>query len=408
MAAAPPPGKRACAAGGGELKRIAEIVMVLSAIGNVRSSRDPTPVERALVAEAKARLATVCTTVRPKDLFPKEAVMGLVKDLGLDSSNDRFLRSRPARMSIAEKFLASKRKMENSKALAASSVAHSSIFLPVSDSPHPGSEGLSVHGSHDPIPYEPDLEAVFVEGFSSSANAVSVHAAASPIFLIKQSQVNENQPAITTVESPGISLKQQSTLSENSEASVNTAKFHEMATSASSALQNALALSVQPTPIEVVCIVLANQLTTSDLVKPLDTHGISATQISPQATRDQNLSTCAVQTPLENLFPETNWTSPSTDYIGKSLSCQICKTTINDVESLLVCDACERGAHLKCLQSSAHTLLAKDEWYCPKCLALNNGKPFVPKYGRVRRFVGTSKASPIPSRTQAASKKRAD
>ncbi|KAK9127832.1 hypothetical protein Syun_016629 [Stephania yunnanensis] len=82
-----------------------------------------------------------------------------------------------------------------------------------------------------------------------------------------------------------------------------------------------------------------------------------------------------------------NWTPPSTDYMNKSLTCQICKTTIHDVESLLVCDACEKGVHLKCLQSYNQKGIPKLEWHCPKCLISSSGKHLPPKYGRVTRSI---------------------
>ncbi|KAM0942548.1 putative chromatin regulator PHD family [Dioscorea sansibarensis] len=385
MATAPPPGKRACVAGGGELKRIAEIVMVLSTIGTVRASRDPSPVECSLVAEAKARLASLCAAERPKDLFPKDAVMALVKDLGLNSASDRFLRSRPQRMSIAEKFLVSRRKMEESKDLAAHPVAHSSLFFPVCDSVHPGLEVSTVHQSHNPIVYKPGSEVVFDEVVSSSAVAASVLPAASPTSLVKKPQVNEKEATMATALS-------------DLEASVAAEKFQEI-TTPGSVLKKAASPSAQLTAAEVMRLVLAKHLPAFDPVKNEVAHGVSFMQTPPGNLFFQNAVTGG---------HETNWTPPSTDYIDKSLNCQICKTAINDVESLLVCDACERGTHMKCLPPSDNTELAQDEWYCPKCLTMNSGKPFVPKYGRVRRFVGLPKASPAPCRTRASSKRRAE
>lgn len=78
---------------------------------------------------------------------------------------------------------------------------------------------------------------------------------------------------------------------------------------------------------------------------------------------------------------------PSTEYMTKPLNCQVCKIIITDVESLLVCDACERGTHLKCLQLNDTKTIPKIDWHCPKCLSANNGKPFPPKYGRVTRNI---------------------
>ncbi|XP_042408060.1 uncharacterized protein LOC121997615 [Zingiber officinale] len=79
-----------------------------------------------------------------------------------------------------------------------------------------------------------------------------------------------------------------------------------------------------------------------------------------------------------------NWIPPSSGYMNASLNCQICKNVISDTESLLVCDACEKGNHLKCLQSYGSKDIPKAEWHCPSCLASSNGKTLPPKYGRNR------------------------
>nr|GEV16425.1 bromo adjacent homology (BAH) domain protein [Tanacetum cinerariifolium] len=83
------------------------------------------------------------------------------------------------------------------------------------------------------------------------------------------------------------------------------------------------------------------------------------------------------------------WNPPSRDYMNKPLSCQMCKSAIIEVDTALVCDACERGYHLKCLQCNPKSIPKGDwqEWHCAKCLALSNGKPLPPKYGRVMRNI---------------------
>ncbi|RVW29964.1 PHD finger protein [Vitis vinifera] len=62
-----------------------------------------------------------------------------------------------------------------------------------------------------------------------------------------------------------------------------------------------------------------------------------------------------VQKLLHPQLPQhPTWNPPSRDYMNKAVTCQICKLTINEVENVLLCDACERGFHLKCLQSYNH------------------------------------------------------
>lgn len=79
------------------------------------------------------------------------------------------------------------------------------------------------------------------------------------------------------------------------------------------------------------------------------------------------------------------WTPPSRDYMSKALPCQICKLIISEVDNVLVCDACEKGYHLNCLQMLNPKSLPKAEWQCGKCFSLSGGKPLPPKYGRVTR-----------------------
>lgn len=86
-------------------------------------------------------------------------------------------------------------------------------------------------------------------------------------------------------------------------------------------------------------------------------------------------------------------TLPSFDFMNRPLSCQVCMIIINDGESLLVCDTCEKGTHLKCLRPFVNGITSKTVWHCPKCVKANNGKSFPPKYGPVIRLSGTAKAS---------------
>lgn len=96
----------------GDLKRVAEIVMVLSAMGEMRGGKDPTAAEKALVAEAREKLTGICEKeFKPKDLIPKEAVRVLVEDLGLNRSRDPMMGFRPSKMSIGERLLHTKRKV---------------------------------------------------------------------------------------------------------------------------------------------------------------------------------------------------------------------------------------------------------------------------------------------------------
>lgn len=86
------------------------------------------------------------------------------------------------------------------------------------------------------------------------------------------------------------------------------------------------------------------------------------------------------------------WTSPSRDYMNKALTCHICMLMVTEIDNILICDACEKGYHLKCLQSTTQKGVPRGEWHCGKCLSFTNGKPLPPKYGRVMRNMNTPKA----------------
>ncbi|XP_045793268.1 uncharacterized protein LOC123888308 [Trifolium pratense] len=104
------------------------------------------------------------------------------------------------------------------------------------------------------------------------------------------------------------------------------------------------------------------------------------------------------------------WTPPSRDYMSKTFTCQTCELPVNEVDSVLMCDACEKGFHLKCLQPAViRGIHNRVDWHCMRCLSLSGGKPLPPKYGRVMRSSITSPS--FPSNTagiQSSSEKKAE
>lgn len=88
------------------------------------------------------------------------------------------------------------------------------------------------------------------------------------------------------------------------------------------------------------------------------------------------------------------WIPPSRDYMSSAMTCQMCEVTIIEVETVLICDACEKAYHLKCLKANNLKGVPKSEWHCSKCVHAANGKPFPPKYGRA---VNTASAKKVGS-----------
>ncbi|TKY57350.1 PHD finger protein [Spatholobus suberectus] len=118
-----------------------------------------------------------------------------------------------------------------------------------------------------------------------------------------------------------------------------------------------------------------------------------------------------VQKVLQPKLPDyPMWTPPSRDYMNKALTCQMCELSVNEVDTVLLCDACEKGFHLKCLQPSVlRGIHNRVDWHCMRCLSLSGGKPLPPKYGRVMRSSNTPPK--LPSNTggiQPCSEKKAE
>ncbi|XP_058070783.1 uncharacterized protein LOC131219577 [Magnolia sinica] len=434
--------------GGGDLKRVAEIVMVLSAMGKMRAGRGPSAVEKGLMAEAREKLAAMCesSAVAPKDLVTRDAVRVLVEDLGLNRSRDvmRF-GFRAPKMSISEKFSFVKRKMEESNEFAAQSAAYSSQPLQVSSSANFDSHASSCNAgaTHIPPPDKPSSMPLSAGGFQPTSPLVFVPALA-PASSMNQSQVMEMPPAFVLM--PFFGSPAQSDSSSLQLARTEAAHFRLDARpaylsqaqanySGNHLLENASTSSVTVAQVGQATNV-PDHTPTAEVAQE-----VTAFQSVPQGVQDQlsavqtasgNLQT--VHQPMQGMNFEqahslytnhneiarnvqkivqpkrrdnSNWTPP-TDYMSKALTCQMCKVSVHDVESLLVCDACEKGVHLKCLQSYYQKGIPAGDWHCPKCLLASNGKPLPKKYGPVCRSISASKVSSNKNGAHSSVEKRAE
>ncbi|KAK3233483.1 hypothetical protein CYMTET_56223 [Cymbomonas tetramitiformis] len=59
--------------------------------------------------------------------------------------------------------------------------------------------------------------------------------------------------------------------------------------------------------------------------------------------------------------------------------CQVCHKA-NRPTSILLCDDCNQGYHLSCLQPKLTRMSAEEFWYCPKCLGLLPDDDLSPEY----------------------------
>ncbi|KAJ3677606.1 hypothetical protein LUZ60_003330 [Juncus effusus] len=360
--ASPPAAKR--------LKRVAEMVMVLSAMAGMRGGRDPTPVEKAMAAEARESLTGLCEKLKPKDLFPREAVRAVVEDLGL--SKDVGIGFKPPRISISEKILQTKRKLEGPKEV----TMHQNPYFP---SPNFGTNQIG--GVHS-------------QPISSSASQ-------RPQFQEKNSVI---KPGIGIPLQSGISIPRSDPLKQNGPPLISQSKVTpqvqnqqkdksaEKPKSDSSTNEKLPGGVQQPN----LLIGLPAQQGSSLLTPPQSVYS-THTEISKKVQK-------IVQSKRDTSHPL--WTPPSTDYMTKATMCMSCNVMINDFESLLICDACEKGTHLKCLESSygSKISLPKAEWHCQKCLVTSQGKALPPKYGKVTRTVGPPKIAPPVKKENVVSK----
>lgn len=101
-----------CGTGGGDLKRVAEIVLVLSTMSNIRGGKKPTDLEVGLMAEARAKLVELCQGLAPKDIVARDAIGAVIEDLGLNGNlKDQRLGFLGPKLTIAERLSATKKKV---------------------------------------------------------------------------------------------------------------------------------------------------------------------------------------------------------------------------------------------------------------------------------------------------------
>ncbi|KAJ8649183.1 hypothetical protein MRB53_002206 [Persea americana] len=420
-----------CNGSGGvdEMRRVAEIAMVLSALGKMRGGRSPSGAERGLMAEAREKLSRVCEPVAPKDLIPSDAVRAVVDDLGFNKVRDVRTAFRPPKLSIAEKVSLMKRKIEESKELNAQTTPHSSQQLQVGISSNSDGHGTFFDkGAVHNLPSDKSCPVpLSAGGFQPASPVVFVSAIPAPSSL-NQSQVSVMQPAFVLMPSFSGPLENvSSSLPSQMEAAhfrldaQPAYLFQVQASSSGNHMPEASPTCTSQSPsVTGSNVGEAIKLADHNPALPEGAHELNSFQLSP-AIRDLDCKTSAAQTTSGNIHTvhqpfqavnfvhasapynnhndiarnvqkilqprvpdHSNWITPSVDYMIETLTCQMCKASIIDVENIVVCDNCEKGYHIKCLEPKG---IPKSDWYCTKCVNTStiNGKPLPPKYGRVTR-----------------------
>ncbi|CAN4102665.1 unnamed protein product [Withania somnifera] len=429
---------------GRNVKEVAEMVLVLATMGKMRGGRGPTDVEKEMVEEARERLAEMCLKFAPKDVFPVDGFGGLIEELGLDKRKEQRIGGgcwKPPKMSIAEKLIAAKRKMEKTQEFSLPSTSYSSQRSQTAM----GTATERHNASHIKMFPQPS-HAVNSSGSLQPASPMGHGTPVSSASLPYQLPTSGVRPLITggvvsgnlvrdsssVAPPPGVGRPhfqmdgRQSGSSHALQVQVNTGNHSTVRTPAWSVLSASvstarLGADNKVTPLGTIKVeggadvrsTMAPQVTTS---RPFITRSTSGNSPS---TYPHLQGTSFIQAPpalsnthaeigkivhkfLQPLLPAV--TVPSHDYMNKALTCQMCNSTINEVNNVLVCDACEKGYHLKCLQTSQKSVTT-GEWHCGKCLSITNGKPLPPKYGRVMQNSNSSKVPTIAAVVQSSQRK---
>lgn len=412
----------------GNVRKVAEIVLVLATMGKMRAGRKPTAAEVEMMAEAREKLAEVCVEFAPKDIFPRDAFGAVIEDLGLSKLREQRLGLRPPKMSIAEKLQLAQQKMEKSVEFSQHSATYSSQRLQTNLAGSTESRGAS-HAVRMFTSDKPSHAPVSSKSFQHPSHLV--HASpANSTSLPYQLPTSEVRPVVPSV-LPGSHLGRDSSSLAlprvdrshfrldvrsngspySSQAQANSSGDHATVKTPTWSMQPQSASTVRVGHDKVsmhssVKVEGAADANMSQMAAQATVSKPFVTQTTPgnppsihqhlqgiksvQAPNTHNDIGKIVQKLLQPQLPEKQtWTPPSRDYMNKALTCQVCKIAINEVDTALVCDACEKGYHLRCLAYLKG--IPKGEWHCGKCLSLSNGKPLPPKYGRVMRNISTQK-----------------
>ncbi|KAL1220507.1 PHD finger protein [Cardamine amara subsp. amara] len=348
-----------------DTRRVAEIILVLSGLQSIRGGKTPTELEIELMAEAKSKLVDMCQQFRPKDLVGADAIGAMIEDLGLHGKlKDQRLGLTAPKLTISEKLALGKRKMEESEK------------NPIVSSTSPGhsTSAKNVYVAHQ-------LPKSKKKASTSSVNATGSH-------LIKdasgKTQSRIERPHIAASQGPPVpdgnaTSSSAQPHSSSSTVSIGTASDNKVPGQSSS---RETYWSIRPF-----------------MYQAPPPFGVSYGQTSSPFGNNQHaeianlihtfLQPPAKQNLLGNALP--------TEFMSRAITCHICQETVNEVETVLICDVCERGFHLKCLKANNVEGVVKSTWHCPRCvqMQLNNGKPFRLTYGRVMKDATPANKSSI-------------
>ncbi|CAE5967940.1 unnamed protein product [Arabidopsis arenosa] len=344
-----------------ELNRVAEIVLVLSALGRMRGGETPTALELDLMFEARSKLAGMCQEFYPKDIVRKDDVRAVIDDLGLDGKpKDQRLGFRAPKLPISERLSLGKRKMEEAEKYPTSTTVSKGYALsqPNGSAASPG----LVNKASMAHPW-PSSEV-------ATANTSGSH------FKLERPQM------ILNGASQGTPISSTNYYAEPWSAQLPSTISFSTAPDKKVPIQSSVRAadpSFRP----------FRQGTFAGTNQPMQGHYSQTSSFGNNHSEIAKIIHKFLQ-PRVKQYPL--WNPPSREYMSRAMPCQMCDVTINEMDTLLICDACEKAYHLKCLQGNNMKGVPKSEWHCSRCVQAFNGKPFPPTYGRATRAVPTTTA----------------
>ncbi|KAL3503563.1 hypothetical protein ACH5RR_038012 [Cinchona calisaya] len=417
----------------GSMRKVAEMVLVLSAIGKMRGGKVPSEVEKEIMAAAREKLAEVCELFPPKDVFPMDVFGRLIDDLGLNKVREQRLGFRPPKITIAEKLLLSKRKMEKAENFTLPSAQHSlqrlhtnsGVALENRAPPQAGRVFATDKPSNTPVSSGSFQSSPLGHVAGTNVTSLPYQLPTSevrpmaPSGLLSSHLARDATPlALTRIDRPHFRLDGTNGSLHTSQAQANSSGNHNSVKmppwsvqpqSASSPKIGAEKVPGQTTvkveratdaksgiaPQNATSKPFISQITSGNQAVSVNQHlhGVNTTPAPIPRNYHTEIGKIVQKLLQPPVSERPAWTLPSRNYMNKALTCQTCKSTINDADTVLVCDACEKGYHLKCLHINNPKGIPKAEWHCAKCLQLSNGKPLPPKYGRVMRNISFPKMS---------------
>ncbi|XP_010508744.1 PREDICTED: PHD finger protein At3g20280-like [Camelina sativa] len=350
-----------------DMNRVAEIVLVLSALGSMRVGDSPTDLELELMDEARSKLAGLCQEFTPDDILCKDDVKAVIEDLGLNAKlQDQRLGFRAPKLTISEKLSLGKRKMEEVKRYPSSTVSTGAALSQANGSV--ASPGLASKAS------------VAHQWPNSNVNTSGSHLKMERPQMTINGASQGTPISSTNYYAAPWSAQSQSTIS-----------FSTGAPDKKVPIQNSVRVS-DPSFRPFMSQTPHGTFPGTNLQK------MHYGQTSSSGNNHIEIAKVIQKVLQPRIKQYSLWNPPSREYMSRAMPCQMRDVTIKEMDTLLICDACEKAYHLKCLPGNNIKGVPKSEWHCSRCVQAFNGKPFPPTYGRTIRAVTTT-AAKVPSST---------